>query len=112
MPEQTFWIQAVPIQPVPAIPRVYSGTLAMPILTVISLIAGQWRRQEVHAIGVPLQRLLLRPQRADPLPLAAAAALHPRSLFIRFHSRNQQSEQRWSCSEEIKDRDQGIKPAD
>lgn len=37
MPEQTFWIQAITIQPVPAIPGVDSGTLTMPILTFISL---------------------------------------------------------------------------
>lgn len=37
MPEQAFWIQAITIQPVPAIPGVDSGTLTMPILTFISL---------------------------------------------------------------------------
>lgn len=37
MPERTFQVQAVTIQPIPAIPGVHSSTLTMTILAVISL---------------------------------------------------------------------------
>ena len=38
MPERTLWIQAITIQPEPAIPRVHPGMFTMAILTFTSLI--------------------------------------------------------------------------
>lgn len=59
MTESTLWIQATAIQPIPAISGINPGIFTVAVLTFTSLFAGQRRGEEIDAIGVPLEGLLL-----------------------------------------------------